>query len=130
LFLVGEKRTVSFGNKERLQRCRQVFPRGYQACLLKLSLLSQGVRMPVFAGALANRKTYSQPGSINFLILLALIFSKKISRMIATFTAATPPIQTKKNRLAYEDYARLTPPDSGNYEIHDGQIIHMRIIRI
>jgi hypothetical protein len=62
--------------------------------------------------------------------LLALIFSKKISRMIATFTAATPPIKTKKNRLAYEDYARLTPPDSGNYELHDGQIIHMRITRI
>lgn len=25
--------------------------------------------------------------------------------------------------LTYEDYARLTPPDSGNYELHNGNIV-------
>ena len=27
--------------------------------------------------------------------------------------------------LTYEDYARLTPPDSGHYELHNGTIIYM-----
>lgn len=27
--------------------------------------------------------------------------------------------------LTYEDYAKLTPPDSGNYELHNGKIIFM-----
>ena len=27
--------------------------------------------------------------------------------------------------LTFEDYARLTPPDSGNYELHNGKIIYM-----
>ena len=27
--------------------------------------------------------------------------------------------------LTFDDYARLTPPDSGNYELHNGKIIHM-----
>jgi Uma2 family endonuclease len=27
--------------------------------------------------------------------------------------------------LTYEDYARLTPPDSGNYELHNGNIVFM-----
>jgi Uma2 family endonuclease len=27
--------------------------------------------------------------------------------------------------LTYDDYARLTPPDSGNYELHNGKIIFM-----
>ena len=27
--------------------------------------------------------------------------------------------------LTYADYARLTPPDSGNYELHNGKIIFM-----
>jgi Uma2 family endonuclease len=45
--------------------------------------------------------------------------------MIATAAAASLPFKTKKKRLTYEDYARLTPPDSGNFELHDGQIIHM-----
>ena len=27
--------------------------------------------------------------------------------------------------LTYDDYVRLTPPDSGNYELHNGQIIFM-----
>jgi Uma2 family endonuclease len=31
----------------------------------------------------------------------------------------------KSRMLSYEDYARLTPPDSGNYELHNGQIIYM-----
>ncbi|HFA49138.1 MAG TPA: Uma2 family endonuclease [Bacteroidetes bacterium] len=45
--------------------------------------------------------------------------------MISQATAAARPFKTKKKRLTYEDYARLTPPDSGNYELHNGQIIHM-----
>jgi Uma2 family endonuclease len=27
--------------------------------------------------------------------------------------------------LTYDDYARLTPPDSGHYELHNGKIIYM-----
>jgi Uma2 family endonuclease len=27
--------------------------------------------------------------------------------------------------LTYDDYARLTPPDSGNYELHNGKIVFM-----
>ena len=27
--------------------------------------------------------------------------------------------------LTYDDYAKLTPPDSGNYELHNGNIIYM-----
>ena len=27
--------------------------------------------------------------------------------------------------LTFDDYARLTPPDSGNYELHNGKIIYM-----
>jgi Uma2 family endonuclease len=30
-----------------------------------------------------------------------------------------------KKKLTYEDYAKLTPPDSGNYELHNGEIIYM-----
>lgn len=30
-----------------------------------------------------------------------------------------------KKAYTYEDYAKLTPPDSGNYELHNGQIIYM-----
>ena len=32
---------------------------------------------------------------------------------------------SRPHLLTYEDYARLTPPDSGNYELHNGQIIYM-----
>jgi Uma2 family endonuclease len=32
---------------------------------------------------------------------------------------------SNKRRLNYDDYARLTPPDSGSYELHNGQIIIM-----
>ena len=31
----------------------------------------------------------------------------------------------KPKLLTYDDYARLTPPDSGNYELHNGKIITM-----
>ncbi len=31
-------------------------------------------------------------------------------------------IAHKPKLLTYEDYARLTPPDSGNYELHNGKI--------
>jgi Uma2 family endonuclease len=34
-------------------------------------------------------------------------------------------IKQKDKRLTYRDYARMTPPDSGNYKLYDGQIIHM-----
>jgi Uma2 family endonuclease len=27
--------------------------------------------------------------------------------------------------LTYDDYASLTPPDSGNYELHNGEIVYM-----
>ncbi len=33
--------------------------------------------------------------------------------------------KTRKKRLTYKDYAALTPPDSGNYELHDGKIVYM-----
>lgn len=29
----------------------------------------------------------------------------------------------KPKLLTYDDYAKLTPPDNGNYELHKGQII-------
>jgi Uma2 family endonuclease len=31
----------------------------------------------------------------------------------------------KSKLLTYDDYVRLTPPDSGNYELHNGQIVYM-----
>ena len=31
----------------------------------------------------------------------------------------------KPKLLIYDDYAKLTPPDNGNYELHKGQIIFM-----
>lgn len=37
-------------------------------------------------------------------------------------TAAAPSLRKK---LDYDDFVRLTPPDSGNYELHDGKIIEM-----
>ena len=45
--------------------------------------------------------------------------------MIASVAEKTRPFKSSKKRLTYEDYARLTPPDSGNFELHDGQIIQM-----
>lgn len=45
--------------------------------------------------------------------------------MISQAAEAARPFKTRKKRLTYEDYVRLTPPDSGNYELHDGQIIFM-----
>jgi len=33
--------------------------------------------------------------------------------------------KTRKKRLTYKDYAALTPPDSGNYELHGGKIVYM-----
>lgn len=43
-------------------------------------------------------------------------------QIIAKPTAVRLP---KAKRLTYEEYARLTPPDSSIYELHDGQIIKM-----
>ncbi|TAK49326.1 MAG: Uma2 family endonuclease [Saprospiraceae bacterium] len=45
--------------------------------------------------------------------------------MISQAAEKSRPFKSKKKRLTYEDYARLTPPDSGNYELLDGQIMHM-----
>lgn len=48
--------------------------------------------------------------------------------MIATLTRPLPIPKAKlprKKVLTYDDYARLTPPDNGNYELHDGKIIFM-----
>lgn len=39
--------------------------------------------------------------------------------------AVAAPSDTPGTPLTYEDYAALTPPDSGNYELHDGKIIFM-----
>lgn len=36
-----------------------------------------------------------------------------------------PVIKTRKRTLTYDDYVALTPPDSGNYELHNGKIIYM-----
>ena len=37
-----------------------------------------------------------------------------------------PKVRIPKPRLlTYDDYVRLTPPDSGNFELHNGQIIYM-----
>lgn len=36
-----------------------------------------------------------------------------------------PVIKTRKKVLTYDDYVALTPPDSGNYELHNGKIIYM-----
>lgn len=40
--------------------------------------------------------------------------------------AENAPVAKKpEKRLTYADYVALTPPDSGNYELHDGKIIYM-----
>lgn len=36
-----------------------------------------------------------------------------------------PVIKSRKKILTYDDYVALTPPDSGNYELHNGKIIFM-----
>jgi Uma2 family endonuclease len=38
---------------------------------------------------------------------------------------AKPLKFTQPKLLTFDDYARLTPPDSGNYELHNGKIIYM-----
>ena len=41
-------------------------------------------------------------------------------------TMKLPKVRIPKPRLlTYDDYVRLTPSDSGNYELHNGQIIYM-----
>ena len=44
--------------------------------------------------------------------------------MEALAIAGAPP-KTRKKLLTYKDYVALTPPDSGNYELHNGQIVYM-----
>ncbi len=41
-----------------------------------------------------------------------------------SFAPKLPKLRQPK-LLTYEDYARITPPDSGHYELHKGQIIYM-----
>lgn len=43
----------------------------------------------------------------------------------ASVAASPAPSETPEARLTYDDYAAMTPPDSGNYELHDGKIIFM-----
>lgn len=48
--------------------------------------------------------------------------------MVATLTRPLPVPKAKlprKKILTYDDYARLTPPDNGNYELQDGKIVFM-----
>jgi Uma2 family endonuclease len=58
------------------------------------------------------------------------IFVKKLKDMVAE--ARTSRIQKAKTLkfkqpklLTFDDYARLTPPHSGNYELHNGRIINI-----
>lgn len=40
--------------------------------------------------------------------------------------ASAPALpKTRKKLLTYKDYVALTPPDNGNYELHNGKIIYM-----
>jgi Uma2 family endonuclease len=41
-----------------------------------------------------------------------------------SFIPKSPKIP-KSKLLTYEDYARITPPESGHYELHNGQIIYL-----
>ena len=44
----------------------------------------------------------------------------------AILTTPNPKVRIPKVRLmTYTDYLRLTPPDNGNYELHNGKIIFM-----
>ena len=46
--------------------------------------------------------------------------------MLPEVTMKQPKVRIPKQKLlTYADYAQLTPPDSGNYELHNGQIIYM-----
>jgi Uma2 family endonuclease len=59
-----------------------------------------------------------------------VIFVEKLKDMVAearTSRLAKPkPLKfTQPKLLTFEDYARLTPPESGNYELHNGKIINM-----
>lgn len=47
--------------------------------------------------------------------------------MMTYKSVQAPPLQRlpKTRLLTYEQYAKMTPPDSGNYELHKGQIIAM-----
>jgi Uma2 family endonuclease len=57
------------------------------------------------------------------------IFVKKIKNMVAEartsrIAKAKPLKFTQPKLLTFDDYARMTPPDSGNYELHNGRIVH------
>ena len=46
--------------------------------------------------------------------------------LLSEIVVKQPKARIPKPRLlTYDDYVRLTPPDSGNYELHNGQIIFM-----
>lgn len=53
------------------------------------------------------------------------IFEAKTIIMHAAAQTFPPVIRSRKKVLTYDDYLRLTPPDSGNYELHNGKIIFM-----
>jgi Uma2 family endonuclease len=50
---------------------------------------------------------------------------------MSVLTAFVPPHRVKVKRfpqpklLTFKDYERLTPPDNGNYELHNGKIVFM-----
>ncbi len=46
--------------------------------------------------------------------------------MLPEIVMKQPKVRIPKQKmLTYADYALLTPPESGNYELHNGQIIYM-----
>ncbi len=57
-------------------------------------------------------------------ILETRIFVKKEINMTVLLEGKKVRIP-KPKLLTYDDYAKLTPPDSGNYELHNGKIIFM-----
>lgn len=54
---------------------------------------------------------------------MPLVF--KYLNMISQAAEAARPLKSKKKRLTYKDYVRLTPANSGNYELQDGKIIYI-----
>jgi Uma2 family endonuclease len=58
--------------------------------------------------------------------LKTAIFVKNEKDMATEMMAAPPKSRIPQPKLlTYDDYVRLTPPDSGNYELHNGQIIYI-----
>jgi Uma2 family endonuclease len=53
-------------------------------------------------------------------------FVEKLKAMTTEIIMVRPKVRIPQSKmLTYDDYVRLTPPDSGNYELHNGKIIYM-----